>query len=371
MTHVRVITRVGEALVVVLALGLLLGGILGQPIGLSYVETDSMEPTLHPGDGFIAVPQPIAGDIESGDVVVYRARVMHGGGLVTHRVVGQTDDGYITQGDANPFRDQQGGEPIVTEKDVVAHALQIGGEVVVVPWLGDAVERVQHTYGYATQQLGTRYGIYLSGPESIAYGLTVFSVLAYLFLTFREENQKTKTPEPRTYDRERGLNTNFLILALCLFIITSATMSMLVPVGTYSVSDRGNAEVTRVFNTSNNGYLPVVVFLESDTESVSVEPSELHLKPHSNGNATVTLLPGSSGSSLSSHRYLALLPTSLLRALYQFHPWAPIVAIDALIGIPFYLLGVRLVGTGRIRNRSRGRDLPALTRLRRMLRNLI
>jgi signal peptidase len=366
----KLLTRSAELLLLLLVASLILGSVLGQPVLLSFVETDSMEPTLHPGDGFIAVPQPIGGDIEPGDVVVYRAEVMHGGGLVTHRVVGQTDDGYITQGDANPFRDQQGGEPIVTEEDVVAQALQVGGEVVVIPWLGDAVERVQYTYGYATQQLGTRYGIYLSGPESIAYGLTMFSVMAYLFLTFREESQKTKTPESRTYERESGLDTNFLILALCLFIITSATMSMLVPTGTYSVSDRGNTEVTRVFNTSNNGYIPVVVFLKSDTESVSVEPSELHLDPHTDDNATVTLLPGSLRGSFSSHRYLAILPTSLLRALYHLHPWAPIVAIDALIGISFYLLGVRLIGTGRIRDRSRGRDLPVLGRLRRMVRGL-
>ena len=46
------------------------------------------------------------------------------------------------------------------------------------------------------------------------------------------------------------------------------------------------------------------------------------------------------------HRYLAVLPTPVLRALYTVHPWAPIVVIDTLLGGGFYLLGIAFVGTG-------------------------
>ncbi|MFB6169646.1 MAG: hypothetical protein ABEJ06_00720 [Haloarculaceae archaeon] len=60
----------------------------------------------------------------------------------------------------------------------------------------------------------------------------------------------------------------------------------------------------------------------------------------------------------------------MLDDLYNFHPWAPIVVIDALVGVPFYLLGLALVGTGRIRDRSRSRDLPIAARIRRTLRSL-
>jgi hypothetical protein len=48
----------------------------------------------------------------------------------------------------------------------------------------------------------------------------------------------------------------------------------------------------------------------------------------------------------------------------------PIAVIDSLIGIPFYLLGVRLVGTGHIRERSRDQRYPLLTRLRRAISRL-
>jgi signal peptidase len=35
------------------------------------------------------------------------------------------------------------------------------------------------------------------------------------------------------------------------------------------------------------------------------------------------------------------------------HPWLPFVVIDAILGGSFYLAGLALVGTGRIRSRSR------------------
>jgi signal peptidase len=39
---------------------LLLGAVLGQLIGLSYVETGSISPTMEAGDGFVTVPMAFA-----------------------------------------------------------------------------------------------------------------------------------------------------------------------------------------------------------------------------------------------------------------------------------------------------------------------
>jgi hypothetical protein len=38
-------------------------------VDLTYVETGSMEPTLEPGDGFVAIPAELAGPIDEGDVI--------------------------------------------------------------------------------------------------------------------------------------------------------------------------------------------------------------------------------------------------------------------------------------------------------------
>jgi len=89
----------------VFLVSMVLGQVLGQPVLLGFVTSESMEPTLETGDGFVAVPAALTGPVEEGDVVTFRAEEIQGGGLTTHRVVDETDRGYITRGDANPFTD--------------------------------------------------------------------------------------------------------------------------------------------------------------------------------------------------------------------------------------------------------------------------
>ena len=131
------------AMLVVVVLAMLVGQQIGQPILLGFVVTGSMSPTLEPGDGFIAVPPSLADEVEQGDVVTFNARQLQGGGLTTHRIVGETEEGYITRGDANPFTDQDSNEPPVQESQIKAVALQLGGDVVAIPNLGTAAIALQ------------------------------------------------------------------------------------------------------------------------------------------------------------------------------------------------------------------------------------
>ena len=48
----RSVTVAAELLAVLMMLSLVIGQALSTPVGLSYVETGSMDPTLSPGDGF-------------------------------------------------------------------------------------------------------------------------------------------------------------------------------------------------------------------------------------------------------------------------------------------------------------------------------
>lgn len=122
--------------IAVLIVAFVLLSSLGQIAPLSYVNSGSMAPTLSTGDGFVAVPAPIADEPQPGDVVVYRSEQIESGGLVTHRVVAETDDGYVTKGDANPVTDQQAGEPPVSRDRIVGQALTVNGEVFALPGLG-------------------------------------------------------------------------------------------------------------------------------------------------------------------------------------------------------------------------------------------
>jgi signal peptidase len=362
---------IAELLLILLIVGPVLGQFLGQPILLSYVETDSMSPTMEPDDGFVAIPRQLAGSIEEGDVVVFDAEELHDGGLVTHRVVGRTEAGYVTKGDGNPFADQQGKEPPVTKSQIVAVGLQIGGHLVVVPEVGKLGTAVDGWVTRGKVWLYQTFGVYApSGPSGMLVLISVLLGLVYAYDALKGRRSDSSRPDSRNGSRNSGTDTRFAVAVLTVLLLTSATVTMVAPSGQREVPAAPTETETGNYSVKNGGVIPIVAFVGSDT-NVSVEPAELHVDQFESRNASVTVPPARGGQkrTITEHRYLAILPPSSIRSLYHFHPWAPIVAIDALIGIPFYLIGIRLIGTGRIRDRSRERALPVIGRLRRMVRD--
>jgi signal peptidase len=70
------------------------------------VASGSMGPSIGRGD--IVVTAPSDGeDLTRGTIVSFRT----GGGLVTHRIVGQTEAGYLTRGDGNGVTDSDPLDP--------------------------------------------------------------------------------------------------------------------------------------------------------------------------------------------------------------------------------------------------------------------
>lgn len=64
------------------------------------VLTGSMEPTIKAGDLIIFKEQP---EYDVGDIITYGLQ----GTCVTHRVIEKSDDGFVTQGDANNTPDKK------------------------------------------------------------------------------------------------------------------------------------------------------------------------------------------------------------------------------------------------------------------------
>jgi signal peptidase len=359
-----------EVVVVLVVVALVAGQVLGYPVLLGFVETGSMEPTLAPGDGFVAIPTAVDGDIEEGDVIVFRAQEIQGGGLTTHRVVGETERGYVTRGDANPFTDQDGDEPPVKEPQIVAKALQIGGSVVVIPHLGTVVMGVQTAVADTQRWLAALTGSRsLLGTQGLTYLVLGLSALLYVFDLL--VNDGTSRDRSRSRDRDEGVSPRLLVGAFTAVLVLTATAAMVVPGGTQqygvvsaefdsespTVIRQGSTE-SLTYPVPNAGVVPVVVYLSPASDGVATEPSRLSVPGRGSAEATLELsAPDETGyyrRYLTEYRYLALLPTPVVDGLFRVHPWLPVVVIDAIIGIPFYVFGMSLVGTGRIRSRSRG-----------------
>jgi signal peptidase len=384
-TPLSVLWRSILAVVGILLVLTIIGSVFGVPMGISFVETGSMEPQLEPGDGFVAVPTAVTGPVEPGDVVVFDAVNLNDGGLVTHRVVERTESGYVTKGDANPFTDQDGAEPPVQEGQIRAKALQIGGEIVVIPrigvlvlGIGGAVESLQQTLAGL---LGTRAVL---GTQGLAYILLGFGTVTYLLASFAERSGPKKRSRKRSR-RIEMLSPITVIAVMAVALVLLLTASMLAPAGPQqfqfvsSESDAAGPGVIHKNSTENvtyripsNGPLPVVTVIEPTSRGVSVSPKERYIPGGETRNVTVTLeAPPETGvytATIHEYRYLAFLPASTILALHAIDPLVPLIVINLMIGTLFVLVAVLLVGLDPIRITQDRRSIPMRVKLRRWLR---
>jgi len=369
--------------VVVLLLALLLGQVLGQPLLLTYVETDSMSPTIEPGDGYIVLPSSVTGGVSEGDIVLYEAREFDGGGLTTHRVVGETGEGYITKGDNNPFTDQDGGEPPVADGQVVGVALQVGGGPVIIPWLGVLVTTVQ---GVVAAILGAVLGVVGLDAESSGGAVGVVAIVAGLLMLLGSVLLGGQRPS-RSYDRRRGsfiLRGEVLTVLFVLAVLVPANASMVIPGGTaeYTViSSENPAEDDAVrpggtlelrYTVQNSGLVPMHAVVEPASSGVGVDQRQLSVPFQGSASTGVSLRipeePGTYTRYVHEHRYLGILPGSWIATLHRVHPLVALGAINVVIAAVVAGVTLSTVGTGRVRLRSRARDESPGSRVREALR---
>lgn len=386
MTTTGLVKR-GLAVAVALAVLLLvLGQVLGQPILLGYVATGSMEPAMDAGDGFVAVPSAVTGSPSEGDVVVFDARELHDGGLTTHRIVDETDEGYVTKGDANPFTDQDGGEPPVTDGQIVAVAWQVNGDVVTIPYLGTTImgvhDAMESGYGLLASALGITTSLEGDnlGAMLVAAGVALFGVG---LLAERVAPNRRNTA--RSTSRE-NVYAFWGTIALVLFVVVGlATAAMVIPAGTYEyavvsaesptddpqvLAPGGTGELTRTVD--NAGYVPVVVVHEAESSGVESDPYWQTVGPRDSGETMLSLsAPESTGEytrHVGEYRYLAVLPPSVLVWLHGVHPLFAIAAVDLVVVGVVVGTTLLLFGRGDFRIRTAGDHVPFSTRIRRRLR---
>ena len=73
----------------------------------SYVPTESMEPTIKAGDSIIFKKAPYS-SLEIGDIIVYQSKTGNTKGMyIVHRIVEETEYGFVMRGDNNPTSDPE------------------------------------------------------------------------------------------------------------------------------------------------------------------------------------------------------------------------------------------------------------------------
>jgi len=377
-------TRLGHAVevtVLVLAGAVVLGHVLGQPILLGYVTTGSMTGTIDPGQGFVAIPIQLAGPVHIGDVVTYKAQVLHHGKLTTHRVVGTRAGGFVTQGDANLVTDQQAGEPIVHRSQIASKALQIGGHVVVIPFLGTIVHATQGIFDALHRVVAAVVGPQTLSPTQLS--MIVLAAVGGLYALGGDDDRRVRV---RATHRETGIDGTLTLAAIVVLVVAAVTGAAFFGSGTTHVAmdsvapaNAGNGGVTagtnatRNLTLANGGLLPVTAVVASDSRGVWVHRPLVGLGPGSTTAVPITFhapsTPGRYRRSIRVQRYPAVLPSGVTLALFRVHPLAPLALDDVLLAVLAWAAGRRLLGPGRVRFRSRDGVGSTLDRVRRAIRS--
>jgi len=377
-----IVERALQAVVVVALVVVFAGFVAGQPVLVAFVETGSMEPTLDPGDGFVAVPTPLAGGIGEGDVVTFRES---DGALTTHRVVGRTDGGFVTRGDANAFTDQQAGDRPVSRDRVVAVAWAPGGDVLVLPGVGGVTDAARGVVAVVARTVG------LSGDPSrlaaVAFVVTATAFVLDELLADADDRRRTT----RQVGRADGLAAEHVVGTAIALAVVASLATMLVASGTMAVpydtvdptevgaGDDGGipANETRTVpvTTSNGGVLPAVVVFDAPGDDATVVEETVVVGPRSNATTNVSITapaePGRYEATVSRSQYLGVLPAASIRALHGVEPWLARLAVALVPSVATVAL-VRLFA-GRLRGRLRlrpERAIPVVVSLRRALRRL-
>ncbi|MFP4559225.1 MAG: S26 family signal peptidase [Archaeoglobaceae archaeon] len=160
---------------VLTVLGLLMLLALTHNLFFAVVTSGSMVPTLHKGDMFLA--QAIVIEPEVGDIVMFNRPDIYL--PVAHRVIGISDDKIYTGGDASGPDEWR-----ITEDDIIAEAVTIAGEPIVVPNVGSyfvlEAKELRSIGPYGQEYLF--YKNLVTTFKSFALAIVIICIAVYIYL---------------------------------------------------------------------------------------------------------------------------------------------------------------------------------------------
>lgn len=305
-----------------------------SPIHVSYVYSDSMEPTLDVNDGYVVV----SGAVEQGDIAVFHSSERNE--YVTHRVVDRTDAGFVTKGDNNDVTDQSTGHPYVQREDIVGTVLTVGGEPLTIPNLGVV----------ASLLAGNRLLVAAIG------GLLVVGSMLY----DAADSDRPGRSIVRVSDVTHPLLVVALLAAVGILLTGAVTHDM-----TFVAVDGGGGGANTL-TVGEPGTEELLISVPSrsftyrmlDTEGATMTAYEANASAVS---ATLRIPPqdthGTHDASLAVYRYPAVLPEGVVRSLHTTSPvFAASATVGALFAPIFLVYAVLFDGTQPLRfGRSRRR----------------
>lgn len=296
------------------------------PADLAYVETGSMEPVIGAGDLFLIHESD---SYAEGDIITFYS--MEQDDFVTHRIVDEESDGYITQGDANERTDQYNGDPPIRHEHIIGGVFTINNQPVTVPQAG-----------FVSQFFGE-------------YRVPILVLLFFgILIDYLRKRGRGNSSAPKKESISFRMIVLYIVLLLVLvwtgFTYASAdTTSM-----TYLVEDNPPSEDERfimtgeeVIRTSeytiDGGGLP----LHSEASVIGSDVNILNASvDQGQYNVTYEVGPyydeGTQSVDMIVYMYPKTLPRGVISMLHTIHPLFASIGTVSVFGVPFIFLAFAL-----------------------------
>jgi signal peptidase I len=333
MRYNRAINVISWILIAFVVVWLFITYFMNQPIFVSYTLTNSMEPVINIGDLFFLEPYHTSIDslvsLNVGDIIVFKSA---NGNYLVHRIIGDTVNGFVTKGDNSPFSDQQGIESLVQKESIVGKVLMFQGNPLLIPKAGLLIRQ---------------FSLFFQRNTFLVAGLvgSAGTILLYLDKKSTRSFHRRKTLKNRKFDMKKIYVVCFLLLSVVVLVpmITGVVAHDFEYVVTDGLTNSNRAVtkgtlVNRSLELSNNGILPVYVFLSTNDPSVQIESEAFLLYPGSTEVEIKIQAENEIGyyeKAVNINKYLPVLPLTTVGALLELNPCLPIFIISLMVLSPF------------------------------------
>ena len=329
----------GNAVFIILVAFLLLLGILTlvrqQPTGAVTVRSYSMEPLITRGDLVFIKPVKATTKFKEGQIVVFRAVKEGIRDWTLHRIVGgNTQEGFITKGDANKEADQFLERfPAVKPEWIVGIVPTIGGKPVKIPLLGYIPLLMEEN---------------ISNPKllPVSFGIIAAVLLVQEFAVRKKRKKRTMA---------KGQLYLLAGLAFAMLMLTVMLSSSLFLNFTYGVDDSkgvlmgsdvgvlqiGDTHTLSFAELENSGRFPAFYYVVATDPQVELAEKAYSLSGGEFAKVKATVYARTTGihhSTVCVGMFLPFLPLPVIAMLAEINIWLAFVAVAIVPALPLLLL---------------------------------
>jgi signal peptidase I len=331
------------AAVVIFALLAAIGSaIKKEPFLLTVIRSNSMYPVWERGDMVLVKNLSDEKKIEIGDIAIFKTEEgsLSTKGWIAHRIIsGNAKDGYITQGDANSYTDQNDGTGPIQSKWIAGTALTVLGKPVVIPFIG-------------------HLSLYVEKFQSSPLLLPIIALILGAIIVFEEirGGKNTKRKKKKSFD----LPIIYFLGGLTISVVIGASMlasgqhlSLIYEVskssnGVMMGSDVGVLKVgdqveRPLADLANEGAFPLIGTITTNDPQITSNLEKSLVKPGDDIKTMYTVEAKKAGkyeSSIHVGLFYPLLPSSVIYTLANQSYWLALIVVSLLPGLPLMLFPI-------------------------------